>query len=135
MPILQAVTYTTDHCDGDLIPPSFWPPHPGKDARTRCAEEIISEIKDDLASIGIGTLTEMYIEVRKNDRWQPKKIFKGPKDRKLATIQAGIENGSIDCVRVEYPDRVNAAGVMVDSYANVYCVHSFSLGEFLCECL
>lgn len=129
MTIYQSVTYTTDHCDGDLIPPSFWNPHTGKDALNKCAQEIINEIKDDLASIGIGTLTEMYIEVRKNDSWQPKKIFKGPTDRKIATIQAGIENGSIDCVRVEYPDRVNAAGVMVESYSNVYYVNAFSLGE------
>ena len=129
MTIYQSVTYTTEHCDGDLIPPSFWNPHTGPDALKQCAAEIISEIKSDLAMCGCGNLDEIYVEVREDDAWKAKETFTGPDDKRLDAILSGLETGQIDCIRVEQPEFVNMAGCLVESHANVYYVNSFSLGE------
>lgn len=125
MKIFQSVTYTTDHCDGDLIPPSFWPPHVGKNACKQCAAEIISEIKEDIAKCGIGGLDHVIIECRLNGTWQKQKKFSKTGDRRLKTIQEKLEAGQIDCVRVESPEYVNVCGQLIDSYANVYYINSF----------
>ena len=121
MMIVQSVSYTTDHCDGDLIPPSFWPTHVGSAGIKKCAEEIIKEVKEDIANhvdfVGDG---KIKVEVRKDDVWQAPKYFSKSSDRRLKTIQDGLANMKIDCIRVEIPEFVNGAGVLINSYANVY---------------
>ena len=115
--MFQAIGYTTDHSDGDLVPPAIWPVH---DDRKSSAREIMREINSDIALGKFkGSLTMDY---RRKGVWSEPFTVTSPDDKVIRTINSGLTSGTIDCVTVTSPEFVNPAGVVIPKYENVYYI-------------
>lgn len=115
--MFQAIGYTTDHSDGDLVPPAIWPVH---DDRKSSAREIMCEINSDLALGEFkGPLT---VDYRRKGLWSEPFTVTSPDDKVIKTINSGLTSGTIDCVTVKSPEFVNMNGVVIAEYTNVYYI-------------
>lgn len=127
----QAVCYTTDHCDDDLVAPSFW--NPTKD-RKEAASQIMTEIEQSFAyttmkGLGPDSLT---IEFRHNtdedNSWESKVVKCLGRSKKFMTmLEQGLADGSIITVMVTVPEYVNLCNVLVNERKDVFHINSFTL--------
>ena len=98
----QAISYTTDHCDGDLIAPSCWKPEAD---RAESANQIMQELGDSFGSIlatkanaGPDSLTIDYKSSTDDDiDWSEPKTIKNWKraSQFLDKIRKGLTDGTI----------------------------------------
>ena len=124
----QAVCYTTDHCDDDLIAPSFW--NPTKD-RKESASEIIAEIEQSFSYTNICP-DSITIEFRHNTgdniSWDSKVVKSIGRSKKFLTmLEQGLADGSIITVMVTVPEYVNLFNVIVNERKDVFHINSFTI--------
>lgn len=127
----QAVCYTTDHCDDDLIAPMFW--NPTKD-RKEAASEIMTEIDQsfgDTTRKGFGP-ESITIEFRHNTddniSWDSKVIKNWKRNQKFLTmLEQGLADGSIITVMVNVPEYVNLCNVLINERKDVFHINSFTI--------
>lgn len=132
MKLYQAVTYTTEHCDADLIEPSFW--EPSKD-RSKCASEIMAEVQSDLSYLGIkgSMLDHITVEYRNstddNIDWSKPKDIKSPSKSKkfLDKLASDLADGKVSTVLVSYPEHTNCWGVVIEKYSNCYHIQELNI--------
>lgn len=125
----QAVCYTTDHCDDDLIAPSFW--NPTKD-RKESASEIMTEIEQCFTVITDLGHISITIEFRHNTgdniSWDSKVVQSmGSSKKFLSMLKQGLADGSIITVRVTVPEYVNLFNVIVNERKDVFHINSFTI--------
>lgn len=127
----QAVCYTTDHCDDDLIAPSFW--NPTKD-RKEAANEIMTEIEQSfsyttLKGIGPDRITiEFRHNTEDNISWESKVVKCLGRSKKFRTmLEQGLADGSIITVMVTVPEYVNLCNVLVNERKDVFHINSFTI--------
>lgn len=124
----QAVCYTTDHCDVDLIAPSCW--NPTKD-RKESAREIMAEIEQSFSYTNI-CHDSITIEFRHNTgdniSWDSKVVKSIGRSKKFLTmLEQGLADGSIITVRVTVPEYVNRFNVIVNERKDVFHINSFTI--------
>lgn len=125
----QAVCYTTDHCDDDLIAPSFW--NPTKD-RKEAASEIMTEIEQTFACMTKFGPESITIEFRHNTddniSWDSKVIKNWKRNQKFLTmLEQGLADGSIITVMVTVPEYVNLCNVLINERKDVFHINSFTI--------
>lgn len=130
----QAISYTTDHCDGDLIAPSCWKPETD---RAASANQILQELGDSFGSIlatkanaGPDSLTIEYKSNTDDDiDWAEPKTVKNWKraSKFLDKIRKGLTDGTISTVMVTVPDYVNNCGVHIERRVDVFYINQFEL--------
>lgn len=130
----QAISYTTDHCDGDLIAPSCWKPEAD---RAESANQIMQELGDSFGSIlatkanaGLDSLTIDYKSSTDDDiDWSEPKTVKNWKraSQFLDKIRKGLTDGTISTVTVTVPDYVNDCGVHIERRVDVFHINQFEL--------
>ena len=127
----QAVCYTTDHCDDDLIAPSFW--NPTKD-RNEAASEIMTEIEESFSyttikGIGPDSITiEFRHNTDDNHSWESKVVKCLGRSKKFRTmLEQGLADGSIITVMVTVPEYVNLCNVLVNERKDVFHINSFTI--------
>ena len=127
----QAVCYTTDHCDDDLIAPSFW--NPTKD-RKKAANEIMTEIEQSfsyttLKGIGPDSITiEFRHSTEDNISWESKVVKCLGRSKKFRTmLEQGLADGSIITVMVTVPEYVNLCNVLIEERKDVFHINSFTI--------
>lgn len=127
----QAVCYTTDHCDDDLIAPSFW--NPTKD-RKEAANEIMTEIEQSFSyttikGIGPDSITiEFRHNTEDNISWESKVVKCLGRSKKFRTmLEQGLADGSIITVMVTVPEYVNLCNVLVNERKDVFHINSFTI--------
>ena len=127
----QAVCYTTDHCDDDLVAPSFW--EPTKD-RKKSASEIMTEIEQSFAyttlkGLGPDSITiEFRHNTDDNNSWESKVVKCLGRSKKFMTmLEQGLADGSIITVMVTVPEYVNLCNVLVNERKDVFHINSFTL--------
>ena len=129
----QAICYTTDHCDGDLIAPACWEPTA---ARTEAAITIMKEIEESFSGM-IRTKNQpgpdyIVIECKHNSvnscEWDSKPIKNWKRSKKyIQKLQNWLAAGEIDTIMVTVPEYVNYALVHIDRRADVFHINSFTL--------
>ena len=130
----QAICYTTDHCDGDLIAPSCWEPTTD---RAVAAQNLMDDINDSFAGIlatknNVGP-ESITIEYRnstdESNEWEEPKEIKNWKraGKFLEKLASGLADGSICTVMVTVPKYVNAFMVQIDKRSDVFHINQFSL--------
>ena len=124
----QAVCYTTDHCDDDLIAPSCW--NPTKD-RKESASEIMAEIEQSFSYTNICP-DSITIEFRHNTgdniSWDSNVVKSMWRSKKFLTmLEQGLADGSIITVRVTVPEYVNLFNVIVNERKDVFHINSFTI--------
>jgi len=132
MKLYQAVTYTTDHCDADLIAPSFWEP---SNDRSKCASEIMAEVKSDLGHLGIkgSSLYHITVEYRNstddNIDWSKPRVIKSPsKSQKfIDKLELDLAEGKVSTVLVTYPEHTNCCGAVIEKYSNCYHIQELNI--------
>jgi hypothetical protein len=130
----QAICYTTEHCDGDLIAPACWEP---TTELTKAADQIMQEIEESFSGKirnakqpGPESIT---IEYRNNtndniDWSEPKEIKNWKRAHAfLDKIKSGLADGSICTVMVTVPEYVNAFMVQIGKRSDVFHINQFSL--------
>ena len=127
----QAVCYTTDHCDDDLIAPSFW--NPTKD-RKEAASEIMAEIKESFSYTKMEGFGPEYITIEfrhntdDNNSWESKVVKCMGRSKKFLTmLEQGLADGSIITIMVTVPEYVNLCHVLVDERKDVFHINSFTI--------
>lgn len=124
----QAVCYTTDHCDNDLIAPSFW--NPTKD-RKEAASEIMAviELSYSYSNICPDSITiEFRHNTDDNISWDSKVVKSIGRSKKFLTmLEQGLADGSIITVRVTVPEYVNLFNVIVNERKDVFHINSFTI--------
>ena len=138
----QATSYTTDHCDGDLIAPVFW--NPTKD-RAKSAKEIIDEVIADLCHIATKKQPGpdfIKVEYRKNEPYtnelcepddttdwcEPVKVTRHltRRNKFIQKLEAGLADGSIGTLLLTQPEYVTFIGLIAE-YKNVYHIQEFKI--------
>ena len=129
----QAICYTTDHCDGDLIAPACWEPTA---ARTEAAIQIMKEIEESFSG-KIRTAKQpgpdyLVIECKHNSvdscEWDYKKIKNWKLNKKyIQQIQNWLAVGEIDTIMVTVPAYVNCSMVQIDERSDVFYINQFTL--------
>ena len=124
----QAVCYTTDHSDDDLIAPSCW--NPTKD-RKESAREIMAEIEQLFSYTNI-CHDSITIEFRHNTvdniSWDSKVVKSIGRSKKFLTmLEQGLADGSIITVMVTVPEYVNLFNVIVNERKDVFHINSFTI--------
>lgn len=129
----QAICYTTDHCDGDLIAPACWEPTA---ARTEAAITIMKEIEESFSGM-IRTTKQpgpYYIEIEckhnsvNSCEWDYKAIKNWKRNQKyIQQIQNWLAAGEIDTIMVTVPAYVNYALVHIDRRSDVFHINSFTI--------
>lgn len=127
----QAVCYTTDHCDDDLIAPSFW--NPTKD-RKEAASEIMTEIEQSfsytkMTGFGPESITiEFRHNTDDNNSWESKVVKCLGRSKKFLTmLEQGLADGSIITVMVTVPEYVNLCNVLINERKDVFHINSFTI--------
>lgn len=130
----QAISYTTDHCDGDLIAPSCWTPTTD---RAESANQIMQELNDSFGSIlatktnaGPDSLTIEYKSSTDDDiDWSEPKTIKNWKlaSQFLDQIRKGLTDGTISTVMVTVPEYVNCCGELIERRVDVFHINQFEL--------
>ena len=125
----QAVCYTTDHCDDDLIAPSFW--NPTKD-RKEAASEIMTELEQSFACMTKFGPESITIEFRHNTddniSWDSKVIKNWKRNQKFLTmLEQGLADGTIITVMVTVPEYVNLCNVLINERKDVFHINSFTI--------
>lgn len=132
MKLYQACTTTTDNSDADLIAPGFWEPHSD---RSKCASEIMAEVKSDLGYLDImGTsLDHITVEYRNstddNIDWSKPRDIKSPKKNQkfLDKLASDLADGKVSTVLVSYPEHTNRWGVVIEKYSNCYHIQELNI--------
>ena len=129
----QAICYTTDHCDGDLIAPACFEPTA---ARTEAAIQIMQEIEESFSEL-IRTSKQpgpdyIVIECKHNSvnscEWESKTIKNWKRNQKyIQKLQNWLAAGEIDTIMVTVPAYVNYALVHIDRRSDVFYINSFTL--------
>lgn len=130
----QAIGYTTDHCDGDLIAPSCWEPTTD---RAVAAQNLMDEINESFAGIlatknNVGP-ESITIEYRNSTddstEWEEPKEIKNWKraGKFLEKLASGLADGSICTVMVTVPKYVNAFMVQIEKRSDVFHINQFTL--------
>ncbi len=129
----QAICYTTDHCDGDLIAPACWKP---TEARTEAANQLMKEIEESFSGkIGTKKLpgpAYLVIECKHNSvnscEWDYKSIKNWKRNQKyIQQLKDWLAAGEIETIMVTTPEFVNMAGVKIEESSDVFHINSFTL--------
>ena len=130
----QAICYTTEHCDGDLIAPACWEP---TTELTKATDQIMQEIEesfsDKIRNAKQPGPESITIEYRNNtndniDWSEPKEIKNWKRSRAfIDKIKNGLADGSICTVMVTVPEYVNAFMVQIGKRSDVFHINQFSL--------
>ena len=130
----QAICYTTDHCDGDLIAPSCWKPETD---RAESANQIMQELEDSFGqkiatkkTAGPDSLTIDYKSSTDDDiDWSEPKTIKNWKraSKFLDQIRKGLAEGTISTVTVTIPEYINCCGVQIERRVDVFHINQFEL--------
>lgn len=129
----QAICYTTDHCDGDLIAPACWAPTA---ARTEAAIQIMNEIEESFSDLIRAKNHRgpeyLVIECKHNSinscEWDSKTIKNWKRNKKyIQQIQNWLAAGEIDTIMVTVPEYMNMAGVQIDKRSDVFHINFFTL--------
>ena len=128
----QALCYTTDHCDCDLIPPSFW--KPTKD-RKEAAKQLMDEMEESFADRldskypGPSELTIDFKHTTDDDlSWETKVIHSWKRSKKFLTKLAdGLANGTIGTVMVTVPEYLNCWNALIEQRSDVFNINSFTI--------
>lgn len=129
----QAICYTTDHCDGDLIAPACWDTTTSLD---EAAIQIMAEIEESFAD-KIRTSKQpgpdyLVIECKHNSvnscEWESRTIKNWKRNQKyIQKLQNWLAAGEIDTIMVTVPAYVNYALVHIDRRSDVFYINSFTL--------
>ena len=129
----QAICYTTDHCDGDLIAPACWTPTTD---RTEAATQLMKEIEESFSG-QIRTKNQpgpeyLVIECKHNSvnscEWDYKSIKNWKRNQKyIQQLQNWLAAGEIDTIMVTVPEYVNYAGVQIEQRSDVFHINFFTL--------
>lgn len=129
----QAICYTTDHCDGDLIAPACWEPTV---SLTEAAIQIMQEIEESFAD-KIRTAKQpgpdyIVIECKHNSvnscEWDYKTIKNWKRSKKyIQQLQNWLAAGEIDTIMVTVPEYLNYAMVQIEERADVFYINSFTI--------
>lgn len=129
----QAICYTTDHCDGDLIAPACWEP---TTERTKAADQLMQEIEESFSG-KIRTAkqpgpTYLVIECKHNSdtscEWDYKNIKNWKRNKKyIQQLHDWLATGEIDTIMVTVPAFVNYAMVQIEERSDVFHINQFSL--------
>lgn len=127
----QAVCYTTDHCDCDLIPPSAW--DPTKD-RKEAAKQLMDEMEQSFSDKLDGKLphpNEITIDFKNTSdddlSWDSKVIHSWKRSKKfLNQLAEGLANGTIGTIMVTIPEYRNYWNV-IEKRSDVFHINSFSI--------
>ncbi len=129
----QAICYTTDHCDGDLIAPACWEPSASiNEAAIQIMQEIEESFADKIRTAkqpGPDYLTIEYrLDTTESTEWRFK-IVKNWKHNKdfFAMLQKGLADGTITTVMVNVPEYLNYWGVMIEKRSDVFHINSFTI--------
>ena len=129
----QAICYTTDHCDGDLIAPACWEPSASiNEAAIQIMQEIEESFADKIRTAkqpGPDYLTIEYrLDTTESTEWRFKivKNWKRNKDF-FAMLQKGLADGTITTVMVNVPEYLNYWGVMIEKRSDVFHINSFTI--------
>lgn len=129
----QAICYTTDHCDGDLIAPACWEPTA---ARTEAANQLMKEIEESFSGMIRTTKhpgpDSLVIECKHNSvnscEWASKTIKNWKRSKKyIQQLQNWLAAGEIDTIMVTVPAYVNYAMVQIEQRSDVFHINSFTL--------
>ena len=129
----QAVCYTTEHCDYDLIPPMFW--NPTKD-RAEAAKQLMAEMEesfaDKLATKHTPGPYELTIDFRNTTdddwSWETKEIHSWNHSKKfLNKLADGLANGTIGTIMVTVPEYLNACNALIEKRSDVFTINSITL--------
>lgn len=129
----QAICYTTDHCDGDLIAPACWEP---TTARTEAAITIMKEIEESFSGMICTTKQPgpdyIEIECKHNSvnscEWDYKSIKNWKRNKKyIQQLQNWLAAGEIDTIMVTVPAYVNYAMVQIEQRSDVFHINSFTI--------
>ena len=129
----QAICYTTDHCDGDLIAPACWEP---TTVRTKAADQLMKEIEESFSG-KIRTAKQpgpdyLVIECKHSSvnscEWDYRNIKNWKRNKKyIQQLHNWLATGEIDTIMVTVPTFVNFAGVHIDERSDVFHINQFSL--------
>ncbi len=129
----QAISYTTDHCDGDLIAPACWKPTA---LRTEAANQLMQEI-DESFSGKIRTAKQpgpdyLVLECKHNSvnscEWDYRKIKNWKINKKyIQQLHDWLAAGEIDIIRVTVPAFVTYGMEQIDESADVFYINDFAL--------
>ena len=129
----QAICYTTDHCDGDLIAPACFEPTV---SLNETAIQIMQEIEESFSDI-ICTKKHpgpdyIVIECKHNSvnscEWDYETIKNWKRSKKyIQQLQNWLAAGEIDTIRVTVPGYVNYAMVQIEERADVFYINSFTI--------
>ena len=129
----QAICYTTDHCDGDLIAPACWEP---TQDRATAAHDIMKEIEESFSGMirtakhpGPDYITVEYrCDTSDSNDWFSVHIkhWKRHKDF-FDQLQNGLSDGTFCTVKVTVPEYLNYAMVQIDERTDVFYINSFTL--------
>ena len=130
----QAICYTTDHCDGDLIAPSCWEPHL---SLSKAADDIMGEINESFSwmlHIADRHPDSLTIEYRNNTNdntgWDSKVIKNWKRNSKFFDkLRSGLADGTICTVMVTVPEYLNSSLQRIDRRSDVFHINSFTLGK------
>ena len=129
----QAICYTTDHCDGDLIAPACWEP---TQDRATAAQDLMQEIEESFADKirtakqpGPDYITIEYrYDTKDSCEWCSKTIknWKRNKDF-IDQLRKGLADGTCCTVMVTVPEYLNYAMVQIDQRSDVFHINSFTI--------
>ena len=129
----QAICYTTDHCDGDLIAPACWEP---TQDRATAAQDLMQEIEESFADKirtakqpGPDYITIEYRYDTKDSREWCSKTIKNWKRHKdfIDQLRKGLADGTFCTVMVTVPEYLNYAMVQIDQRSDVFHINSFTI--------
>lgn len=129
----QAICYTTDHCDGDLIAPACWEPTVSlNEAAIQIMQEIEESFADKIRTAKQPGPDYLVIECKHNSvnscEWESKTIKNWKRNKKyIKQLQNWLAAGEIDTIMVTVPVFVNYALVHIDRRSDVFHINSFTI--------
>ena len=129
----QAICYTTDHCDGDLIAPACWEPTVSlNEAAIQIMQEIEESFADKIRTAKQPGPDYLVIECKHNSvnscEWDYKTIKNWKRSKKyIQQLQNWLAAGEIDTIMVTVPEYLNYAMVQIDQRSDVFYINSFTL--------
>ena len=129
----QAICYTTDHCDGDLIAPACWQPTA---ARTEAAIQIMKEIEESFSGMirskKLPGPDYLVIECKHSSEssceWDYKVIKNWKRSKNyIQQLQNWLAAGEIETIMVTVPAYLNYGMVRIEERSDVFYINQFTL--------
>ena len=129
----QAIGYTTDHCDGDLIAPACWQP---TQDRELAAEDLMQELTESFSGMirtkKLPGPDYLVIECKhcseSSCEWDYKVIKNWKRSKNyIQQLQNWLAAGEIETIMVTAPEYMNLCGVMIEERSDVFHINQFTL--------